>query len=595
MKLFPGLPKDLGSLTVQQIEELIAEYEAAFVKAKARDPEFVGELTAEELLVEARAAKDELVQLRGEVTGRAELEASLDSELSSLAAEAGVESAADGVIEDAAAEVAAEAAGDVTAEAEAVTQAAAEDGGDGNGGDEPAEPTDPAPETAEVSGEQVAVLASAARMPAARPSLPRPTGAHSIQVRDRAGTALVASAGLEGFAPNHEFDRHELAEAIIRKLRTRQAMPNGMREDVVIASAYYGDRFPDELRLLGDANDSAKIAAVIEARKTFDGSDDAVVASGGLCAPVTPYYELMNVAVADRPVRDSLANFNAVRGGLQFAAPPIIGDITTGVGVKTAAQDAAGGTTAEKSCQIVDCPDFSTVQLAMVYHCLQFGNLNARAFPEMIATYTDLVMAAHARVAESKLLSSMWASSTKTSQAAVYGATSTIIFGLLQAAAGIRSRLRMRREDRFHVWLPEWLPDVIAADLVNSQFIRFEYARDDITALLNRYGVNVTWYLDGPSGGGQVYGAQTPNAATLPFPTSVKGILAPEASYLFLDGGTLDLGIVRDSILNNTNDWQQFGETFEEVAFVGPESLGITFTVCPSGTTGGTATAITCS
>ncbi len=591
MKLFPGLPKDLGSLTVQQIEELIAEYEAAFVKAKARDPEFVGELTAEELLVEARAAKDELVQLRGEVTGRAELEASLDSELSSLAAEAGVESAADGVIEDAAAEVAAEAADDVTAEAEAATQAAAESDEPA----EPAEPTDPAPDGAEVAAEQVPVLASAAKMPAARPSLPRPTGAHSIQVRDRSGTALVASAGLEGFAPNHEFDRQELAEAIIRKLRTRQAMPNGMREDVVIASAFYGDRFPDELRLLGDSNDSAKIQAVIEARKTFDGSDEAVVASGGLCAPVTPYYELMNVAVADRPVRDSLANFNAVRGGLQFAAPPVIGDITTGVGVKTAAQDAAGGTTAEKSCQVVDCPDFSTVELAMVYHCLQFGNLNARAFPEMIATYTDLVMAAHARVAESRLLSSMWASATKTTQAAVYGATSTIIMGLLQAAAGMRSRLRMRQQDRFHVWLPEWLPDVIAADLVNSQFIRFEYARNDIETLLNRYGVNVTWYLDGPAGGGQVYGAQTPNAATLPFPTSVKGIIAPEASYLFLDGGTLDLGIVRDSILNNTNDWQQFGETFEEVAFVGPESLGITFTVCPSGTTGGTATAITCS
>jgi hypothetical protein len=55
-------------------------------------------------------------------------------------------------------------------------------------------------------------------------------------------------------------------------------------------------------------------------------------------------------------------------------------------------------------------------------------------------------------------------------------------------------------------------------------------------------------------------------------------------AHLFLDGGTLDLGIVRDSTLNSTNDYQQFMETFEGHAFIGVESLWVEQDICPSGT-----------
>lgn len=584
MKLFPGLPKDLKAATEDEITGLIESYTDIFVKVRARDAEVMGDLTMPEALEQARAAKDELAELRAELDLRAEVESTFDQELETIASEAGIPSAeAEAAVDELATDVAASEADAVVAEAEQATADA-----------DAAVPTEPvadaAVETPVETPAVEAVLASAS--PAARrPRLPQPSAEHSL-TEVRTGTALVASAGLEGFRPNQQLDRFGLAEAMISKLRQRTAMPHGMRDDVIIASAHYGDRFPEELRLKNDGSDTRKITAVIEAWREFAGTKDAIVASGGLCAPVTPYYELMNVAVADRPVRDALANFNAVRGGLQFAAPPVIGDVT-GVGVKTADQDALGGTNATKTCQVVDCPDFSTVELSMVYHCLQFGNLNARAFPEMIADYNDLVMAAHARVAETALLDGIAAASTAVTQAAVYGATSTIIQGILDAAAGIRSRNRMRVQDRLRVLLPEWLPDLIAADLVNSQFVRFEYAREDITRLLERYGVNVTWYLDGPTAGGQVYSAQAAGVLNA-FPTSVIGFLYPEGSFLFLDGGTLDLGIVRDSTLNSTNDFQIFGETFENVAFVGPESLKITFTVCPSGTTGPTATAITC-
>jgi hypothetical protein len=61
-----------------------------------------------------------------------------------------------------------------------------------------------------------------------------------------------------------------------------------------------------------------------------------------------------------------------------------------------------------------------------------------------------------------------------------------------------------------------------------------------------------------------------------------------EGTFLFLDGGTLDLGIVRDSSLNATNDYKMFVETFEAVAKVGIESLRITANLDVTGAVAGT-------
>jgi hypothetical protein len=94
-----------------------------------------------------------------------------------------------------------------------------------------------------------------------------------------------------------------------------------------------------------------------------------------------------------------------------------------------------------------------------------------------------------------------------------------------------------------------------------------------------------------------VFGSQSA-AALLEFPDSFDWYLFAEGTFLFLDGGTLDLGIIRDSTLVGTNDYKMFIETFEAVAKVGIESLKITSTISINGvaaalrdTTGDTAAA----
>jgi hypothetical protein len=72
------------------------------------------------------------------------------------------------------------------------------------------------------------------------------------------------------------------------------------------------------------------------------------------------------------------------------------------------------------------------------------------------------------------------------------------------------------------------------------------------------------------------------------WPTVVQWYLFHEGAWLVLDGGTLDLGIVRDSTLNSQNRYQMFFEAFENIVFVGVESLRIRSTICVNGATSGT-------
>lgn len=568
MKIFPDIPEDAKTLSNEDLASAIDAHEQLLLKVKDRDAETLGDLTMVEVLEQAKAAVEDLKVLREIVAERAATEEVFDGELEALTE--GIEAKAVEATEDAVEEAA-----EVVAEAEAATAEAAVE--------EVAEETAAEP-----------VLA-AGNLRAAKPRPPQPARKQAAPAAEEPEftkkIGLVASSGIPGVQQGETLDRDSLRRAMVESYAqgTTQA-----REKVVVARADWRDAYPENLRL----TEGMTAAAIADALEAVVGQD-ALVASGGLCAPVTPYYDLMTVATAARPVRDALASFQAVRGGLQFGSPLNLADVAAGVGVKTEAQDAAGGTTALKNCLFVECPDFSTVYLNMIYRCLQFGNLNSRAFPEMVNQAIELAIAYHARVAEGQLLDYIGDNSTYTSQAVQYGATSTLIDSLMYAAAGMRSRNRMSPDARFRVLLPVWARELLSTDVVNSQFMRFDVKPGSVDALLESYGVNVTWYLDEEHGTGQIFAAQPGSPINkqplLDFPNILEAYIFPEGSFLFLDGGTLDLGVVRDSTLNSTNDFEVFAETFEAAAYVGVESIKIEATICPNGSVGAPATAFTCS
>lgn len=92
----------------------------------------------------------------------------------------------------------------------------------------------------------------------------------------------------------------------------------------------------------------------------------------------------------------------------------------------------------------------------------------------------------------------------------------------------------------------------------------------------------VTFTQEGATGAGMDATLQSTGALN-DFPEFVDWYAYPEGSWLFLDGGTLNLGIVRDSTLNTSNEAELFAETFENWAFIGVESLHVHQAICNNG------------
>jgi hypothetical protein len=576
-RLFPQLPAQLDGFTTEELTEKLAANRAT-VRTIAANDEATAELcptdkfNAQEILDELTFAAEQTKLIEAELALRKDAETTFAEKVAALSAEAGVTLSA----ED----------GDDAAEGDADADAAATDGGDDDAAegdaatDEAATDGDDAPEPDEI------VAAAVVR----RPSLARPpVSREAVAVEsDDSVPVLLASAGIEGIGAGSPLDRVGFADAAI-KARTRISARPDQRTEVVVASAHWNA--PPERML--DSNDHAGNMAKIEAVA----GPEALVAAGGLCAPLTPIYALPQISSEARPLRDALPPFQADRGGITWAVPPSIFDVDDAVGIVTAEQDGQGGTFAAKSCQFLDCQDFLSAEVDSIYHCLEWGNLGSRAWPERVAQFTDVVMAAWARLAETNILNQFKAGSTQVTAAQGtygYGALSDLTSQVLAAAAGYRSRFRMENESRFRFVASAWVRDLILSDLINAQFDRFAIqGHAGVDAFLRQHLIDPVWTIDGETNGGQVYGAQTAGAL-LGFPDEVKWFLFPEGTWIFLDSGVLELGIVRDSVLNAENLFQVFGESFETVAQVGYQSLEITSALCPSGATGGPATLLTC-
>jgi hypothetical protein len=258
--------------------------------------------------------------------------------------------------------------------------------------------------------------------------------------------------------------------------------------------------------------------------------------------------------------------------------------------------DALGGTFATKSCQDLTCPSWTDVAVGIISHCREYGNLNARAWPEGIAHENNLTLAAHARTAEARLLDRIRTLSiVVTGGAATLSAWSHLVYALTRSRASMRYVLRLDRNFMLRALAPEWLPDLLITDQVSAQFDRF-MALEQATAQLRSYGIEPAWYKDTPAAGTSQGFANETASAIDDFPDVAQIALYPEGTFLHLDGGVLELGLVRDSTLNSTNDYQVFGETFENVARIGPTQAArwLEVTVCPNGQFPAAGTAIAC-
>jgi hypothetical protein len=294
-----------------------------------------------------------------------------------------------------------------------------------------------------------------------------------------------------------------------------------------------------------------------------------------------------------------MATFQATRGGLRYTLPVTLAQVTADgpAAIWTQANDLNPVAPTTKPHALFVCPPVYEAYVDAITSIVQFGNFHARYFPEQIAEFLTVADAVHARLAEGNLLAQISAGSTQVSAGAFEtGAAREVLSNVNRAIAAMRFRHRMAPGTPLRFVEPLWLRDMIRADLARNlpgdsggHAERLAVADAEISAWFAVRNVNVTDTQDSPIGAATLQGFGVQGAGQLlPWPAVVSCWLYPEGSWLFLDGGTLDLGMVRDSVLNATNDFQRFSETFEKALFIGHESQQLNLHVAPTGASIGT-------
>ena len=588
--LFPAVPEDLTALGDEELNDLLASFQDTSRRLRAGEID-LGEHYAdlnetersERVMEEWREAATIVQSIRSIQEERVQAEASFAEEAAEIDALFGNEEA-----------LAATAEEDEDKEDEKEDE---EPEGD-LAADAPAEvPAAEAP--AEDAVEETEALA--ASVPAKR-SVRYPAVARSHRAPDspRAGTAsMVASMGSRSVKSGDDLTSESyavLAAETMKRLGKPQHIEGGGREFIRLASADIP--FPEEFTLVQGDNDGnlAKLRAVGSPWLGVEGLR-SLAASGGICAPPTPFYDVPTFSTTQRPVRDSLASFRSDRGGVSVPSVGDLNDADGAISIIEVEDDAAGGSAATKSCLPMDCAEWTDTFIGAISHCREIGVFNARTWPEGVAKQNDDTMALHARTAEGRLLRNIDALSLDATSAAVYGASSSLVYALSVHRTSIISLLRMDPNTRFNVILPFWAETMFGLDsLFSSDGNRF--SAPSLTEALNRAGFNTTFHLDEAlEGDAEIWSAQVDGQASPDWPGAmIVARIAPAGHFVHLDGGTLELGLVRDSGLIHTNDYELFGETFENVFAVGPTQAArrVEITVCPNGTLAGLTTPFTC-
>ena len=589
--LFPAVPEDITALGDEELNDLLASFQDVSRRLRAGEidlaehyPDMTEAERSDAVMDEWRDAATVVQAIRTEQEARVAAQENFAEEAATLDAAFGNEALAATSEDDEEEEQEDEDEEALTADEAAETVVAPED-------------TEAAPD-AEVVEEGEALAASApARRKVRYPAVAR---SHRAPDSPTAGVAaMVASMGSRSVKSGEDLSSDSyavLAAETMKRLGKPQHIEGGGREFIRLASADIP--FPEEFTLRDGDNDGnmRKLQAVGSPWLGYEGMK-ALAASGGICAPPTPFYDVPSFSTTQRPVRDSLASFRSDRGGVSVPSVGDLNDADGSISIIEVEDDAAGGSAATKSCLPLDCAEWTPTYIGAISHCREIGVFNARTWPEGVAKANDDTMALHARTAEGRLLRNMDALSLDATAAAVYGASSSIVYALSMHRISIISALRMDPNTRFNVILPFWAETMFGLDsLFTADGTRF--SAPSLTTALGQAGFNVTFHLDEAlDGDAEIWDAQVDGSPGPDWPGAmVIARVAPAGHFVHLDGGTLELGLVRDSGLIHTNDYELFGETFENVFAVGPPQAArrVEITVCPNGTLAALTTPFTC-
>jgi hypothetical protein len=322
---------------------------------------------------------------------------------------------------------------------------------------------------------------------------------------------------------------------------------------------------------------------------------DVILAGGGWCAPSENRYDFFNIACEDGLV--DLPTVGISRGGINFPTSPSMADVfsatftnATNPWLWTEDDDILAATgSPTKPCVRVPCPDFTERRLECYGICLTAGNLTDDAYPESTANYLRLLMSAHSHALNARIISTMASLSTASVTGGVFAADgpayNAVLSGISLAAVDYRQRYGMCSTDVLEVVIPQWIVEVIQADLAlrTGSGDLVSVTKAQIQSYFADRAVRVQFVGDW-----QVRDTGLPGASAIQtaWPDNVTLMIYAAGTFIKGNGLRLDLGVVRDSTLNETNDFTAaWSEECHLVAKVGHESRRYTIALNVAGDT----------
>jgi hypothetical protein len=430
------------------------------------------------------------------------------------------------------------------------------------------------------------------------------------KVDERVPNAVTASIDIPGVAHGTEMqDIGDLAEAFQRKAKAIPVTRDGKGAPHHLVASV---RNTFE-HTLDDRTDPAKVEQLYKDMTKYE-NQQSLVAGGGWCAPSQIMYDFFNIAEASDGLVD-LPTVGVSRGGIRFPVSPAIGDVffqnagsspASGFGgfafsmsnatdpwlwSETDDQLTVTGSVNKPTLR-VPCPTFSEQRLECYGISLTAGNLTDDAYPESTQNFIRLLRAAYSHAINARLISLM---DTAAGGATTIGAVATdgpatrLLNSIALAAMDYRAKFAMGTGSVLEVVMPYWVRDVIRADLTLrplTDLSALAVADAQIGAFFSARNVRVQWVNDY-----QVRGANQPGSSSnlTVWPATVNFLVYAAGTFLHGTGLQLDLGVIRDSVLNAENDYTAvWAEECHLIAMVGHSARKYTCAFNVSGQVGGT-------
>lgn len=371
---------------------------------------------------------------------------------------------------------------------------------------------------------------------------------------------ITAAADIPGVATGQHMDKLSVARAMHDKAR---ALSNGSPR---VPIARINLPYSEQEKVGADIAHNLDVLDRVR-------NVESLVAAGGWCAPSQNLYTLFGVDAGDGLI--DLPTVQVTRGGLNVPDFLGIDDAAGALWTWTEADDIAAhdpeNPEGSKPCLRIPCPSFTDYRLVAEGLCITNGNLTDRAFPELTARFIDLAVNAHLHRLSGAIISDISGSATGVTIAAYpTSAAGSLLNAIDLQVEDYRSQYRMGVNVVLEAVFPLWTKALIRADLAMRSGVLLTNVTD---AMVDDHfaarKVRAQFVHDYQP----LYGM----APKTSWPTSLDFLLYPAGGYVRGDGGTIDLGIVRDSILNATNDYTAaWTEQLYLVAQLGPAAREVT-------------------